>query len=145
MTRAMPETTSGDPPATASIAPARLAHKQVQETWAQWCHDRLTPHWQVCTVFLPTCPQAKVKYVNVVHVDFIWSSMIRTQMLNCNPPPWETQSWQETVCFCKQQTGINYWNGSSAANSSYTALLLLLVHIWHRLCWITHCYPTLVQ
>lgn len=49
---------------------------------------------------LAHCPQAKVKYVNVVHVDFIWTSMISSQTLNCNPPPWETHSRQETVCFC---------------------------------------------
>lgn len=46
------------------------------------------------------CPQAKVEYVNVVHVDFIWSSMISSQTLNCDPPPWETHPGQETVCFC---------------------------------------------
>lgn len=53
-------------------------------------------------------PQARVKYVYVVHVDFIWSSIISSQTLNCDPPPWETRARQETVCFCNQQTGINY-------------------------------------
>lgn len=53
-------------------------------------------------------PQARVKYVYVVHVDFIWSGIISSQTLNCDSPPWETRAWQETVCFCNQQTGINY-------------------------------------
>lgn len=92
--------TKGDHPATAEIAHTRLAYGQDQETQAQWCHDQLTPGWQVWRMFMPTNPQAKVKYVNVVHVDFIWNSMISSQTLNCDPPPWETLSGQETVCFC---------------------------------------------
>lgn len=85
----------------ASIAHSRLAHVQDQETQAQWCHESRPPDPRVTGLerVLVHCPQAKVKYVNVVHVDFIWSSMISSQTLNCDPPPWETHPGQETVCF----------------------------------------------
>jgi len=73
---------------------------------------------------LAHCPEAKVKYVNVVHVGFIWSGVVRSQMLNCNPPAWESPSRQETVCFGSQQTGINHSNDASVAN----VLLLRLAH-----------------
>lgn len=92
----------------ACVSHTRLAHGQDQETPGQWCHDRLTPWWQVCRGFSPVCPRANVKYVNVVHVGFIWSSIIILRVPRSAPPPWETRAEQETLCFRKQQTSMNY-------------------------------------
>lgn len=62
-----------------------------QEVGAHWCHDRLTL-WVT-----------REERVVAVHVVFIWSSVISFQTaVRRRPPP------QETLCFCKWQTGLNY-------------------------------------